>query len=143
MEKSKKVLFVDDEENLLDILRMGLQDEPYLCLFAASGSQALGMLSRHKVQVIVTDMRMPEMNGLMLLKEVRRQYPDIVRLVLSGHVQIPTLLTAINEGNIYKFITKPWQMEEELKPLIREALEHYDKVNAVKADQPQAAVKSV
>jgi two-component system response regulator HupR/HoxA len=141
--KSQKVLFVDDEENLLDILRLGLQDEPYLCLFATSGSQALEMLGRHKVQVIVTDMRMPGMNGLELLRIVREKYPSIVRIVLSGYTQSSTLLTVINEGHAYKYITKPWMLEEELKPRIREALEHYDWIITHKKNQTETLVKSV
>jgi two-component system, NtrC family, response regulator HupR/HoxA len=133
--KSKKVLFVDDQKDLLDILGVALEDEPYTCLFATSGIQALEILSQHNVQVIVTDMRMPEMDGLSLLKLVRKQYPNVVRIVLSGHIQIPILLTAINEGNIYKFITKPWRMDEDFKPLILEAIELYDKIAAVNAGQ--------
>jgi two-component system response regulator HupR/HoxA len=60
-------------------------------------------------------MRMPEMSGLELLGIVKEKYPNIVRLVLSGHTQINTLLTAINQGEIFKFITKPWKLEEEFK----------------------------
>jgi two-component system response regulator HupR/HoxA len=140
--KSKTVLFVDDEERLLATLKLGLEDEPYQCLFAASGTQALGMLSRHKVHVIVTDMRMPEMSGMQLLRLVRQQYPDVVRMVLSGQTQVTTLLTAINEGHIYKYIPKPWQLEEELKPQIRTALEYYDRINGVNAESPETAVES-
>ncbi len=69
---------------------------------------------------------MPEMNGLELLKEVKELYPKTIRIVLSGYTHITTLLTAINQGQIYKFITKPWKLEEEFKPVIREALEFYE-----------------
>lgn len=120
------VLFVDDEIRLLQSLKRGLMDEPYRCLFANSGPEALEILSQNKVHVIVSDMRMPEMNGLELLRKVRELYPDIVRMVLSGYTQITTLLTAINEGHIYKFITKPWKLEEEFKPTVREALQYYE-----------------
>jgi DNA-binding NtrC family response regulator len=128
----KTVLFVDDEERLLNSLKRGLIDESYKCLFANSGPEALELLSKNKVQVIVTDMRMPEMNGLELLRLVREKYPDIIRIVLSGYTQITTLLTAINEGHIYKYITKPWKLEEEFKPQIRAALEYYEQKNPVK-----------
>jgi DNA-binding NtrC family response regulator len=128
----KTVLFVDDEERLLNSLKRGLIDEPYKCLFANSGPQALEVLSKNPVQVIVTDMRMPEMNGLELLRLVREKYPDIIRIVLSGYTQITTLLTAINEGHIYKYITKPWKLEEEFKPQIRAALEYWEQRNAAK-----------
>jgi DNA-binding NtrC family response regulator len=131
--ESKTVLFVDDEERLLSSLKRGLIDESYKCLFANSGAQALELLSKNTVQVIVTDMRMPEMNGLELLCKVREKYPDIIRIVLSGYTQITTLLTAINEGHIYKYITKPWKLEEEFKPQIRAALEYYEQKHTAKA----------
>jgi len=67
------------------------------------------------------------MNGLELLKIVKEQYPRIVRIVLSGYTQATTLLTAINQGEIFRFVTKPWKMEEDFKPAIRQAVEHYNR----------------
>jgi len=125
MEK-KTVLFVDDEEKILASLKRGLLDEPYKTLFASSGKKALEILERNQVHVIVTDMRMPEMSGLELLKAAKKEYPNVIRMVLSGYTQISTLLTAINQGEIFRFITKPWKLEEEFKPAIREAAEYYD-----------------
>ncbi len=125
MEK-RTVLFVDDEEKILKSLRRGLLDEPDNTLFATSGKEALEILQREEVHIIVTDMRMPEMSGLELLRIVKKDYPSIVRMVLSGYTQVTTLLTAINQGEIFKFITKPWQLEEEFKPAIREAVEYYE-----------------
>jgi len=125
MEK-KTVLFVDDEEKLLRSLRRGLIDEPYKTLFANNGKEALEILRTKDVHVLVTDMRMPEMGGLELLRIAKREHPQIVRMVLSGYTQISTLLTAINDGEVYKFITKPWKLEEEFKPAILQALEYYD-----------------
>ena len=124
--ENRTVLFVDDEEKLLRSLKRGLLDEPYNTLFANSGKEALEILKNHQVHILVTDMRMPEMGGLELLRIVKEEYPPIVRMVLSGYTQITTLLTAINQGEIYKFITKPWKLEEEFKPAIREAIEYYD-----------------
>ncbi len=125
MEKKPTVLFVDDEDQILKSLKRGLLDEPYRKIFALSGKEALEILEEKQVQVIVTDMRMPEMNGLELLKIVKEKYPEVIRVVLSGYTQITTLLTAINQGEIYKYITKPWKLEEEFKPAINEALECY------------------
>ena len=124
MEK-RTVLFVDDEEKILRSLKRGLMDESYKSLFANSGQEALEILKKNEVHVLVTDMRMPEMSGLELLRIVKKEYPHIVRMVLSGYTQVNTLLTAINQGEIFKFITKPWQLEEEFKPAIREAVEYY------------------
>jgi two-component system response regulator HupR/HoxA len=125
MEK-RTVLFVDDEENVLAALRRGLLDEPYDTLFARSGQEALEILARRPVHVIVTDMRMPEMGGLDLLRTVKREYPQVVRMVLSGYTQVTTLLTAINQGEVFRFVTKPWRLEDEFKPAVREALRYYD-----------------
>ncbi len=122
----RTVLFVDDEDKILKSLKRGLLDEPYNTLFAPSGKEALEILQREEVHIIVTDMRMPEMSGLELLRIVKQEYPHIVRMVLSGYTQVTTLLTAINQGEIFKFITKPWQLEEEFKPAIREAVEYYE-----------------
>ncbi len=125
MEK-KTILFVDDEEKLLRSLKRGLMDEPYNTLFASSGKEALEILHDNEVHVLVTDMRMPEMGGLELLRIVKEESPHIIRMVLSGYTQITTLLTAINDGEVYKFITKPWKLEEEFKPAMRQAIEYYD-----------------
>ncbi len=125
MDNKPTVLFVDDEEKVLKSLKRGFLDEPYKKLFAISGKEALEILEKNEIYVIVTDMRMPEMNGLELLKIVKEKYPDVVRMVLSGYTQVSTLLTAINQGEIFKFITKPWKLEEEFKPAIHEAIEHY------------------
>jgi len=122
----RTVLFVDDEHLVLASLQRGLLNEPYKKLYAENGQQALKMLEEHEVHVLVTDMRMPEMSGLDLLKVVKEKYPQIVRMVLSGYTQITTLLTAINQGEIYRYITKPWRLEEEFKPAVRHAVEHYN-----------------
>ena len=125
MEK-RTVLFVDDEEKILSSLKRSLLDEPYDTLFANSGKEALEILEQKKVHVLVTDMRMPEMLGIDLLRIVKEKYPNIVRIVLSGFTQITTLLTAVDQGDIYKYITKPWNLEEEFKPTIRQAVEYYN-----------------
>jgi len=127
MDEKQTILFVDDEVRLLRSIERGMLDVPYHLLFAESGKDALKLLAENEVQVLVTDMRMPEMTGLELLKIVKEQYPRIVRLVLSGYTQASTLLTAINQGEIFRFITKPWKMEEDFKPAIRQAIEHYNR----------------
>lgn len=124
--ENRTLLFVDDEENVLRSLQRGLMDEPYNLLFADSGQKALEILEKNEVHVIVTDMRMPEMSGLDLLRIVKQKYPKIVRLVLSGYTQVTTLLTAINQGEIFKFITKPWKLEEDFKIVLQQAVEYYN-----------------
>lgn len=119
------VLFVDDEVNVLSSLRRGLIDEDYECFFASSGKEALEIMKRNVISVICTDMRMPEMDGLTLLKEVKAKYPKTVRVVLSGYTQLQQVLATVNQGDIFKFITKPWKMEEEFKVVIQQALDYY------------------
>jgi len=123
--ENRIVLFVDDEEQILKSLKRGLVNEPYKTLFANSGKEALEILEKEEVHVLVTDMRMPGMTGLELLKIVREKYPGIIRMVLSGYTQVTTLLTAINQGEIFKYITKPWKLDEEFIPAVREAIDYY------------------
>jgi two-component system response regulator HupR/HoxA len=122
----RSVLFVDDEERVLSCLKGGLLEEPYKSLFASSVKEALEILEQNEVQVIVTDMNMPEMGGLDLLKIVKKEYPHTIRMVLSGNADIQTLLAARNKGEIFRFITKPWDFEEEFKPAVRQAIDYYD-----------------
>lgn len=133
MDEKRTVLFVDDEEKILKGLQWGLINEPYECLFATSSRQALDLLEKHEIHVICADMRMPEMNGLELLKIVKQRYPHVVRLILSGYAQVGTLLLTINQGEIFRFITKPWRMEVEFKPFIHQAIEYYN----LKAERDQ------
>ena len=120
------VLFVDDEPNILSALRRGLIKEDYVKYFALNGQEALDIMAKHEVHVLVTDMRMPGMNGLDLLKIVAEKYPNIVKIVLSGYTQLPQVLATINQVDIYKFIPKPWNMEEDFIPMIKDALALYN-----------------
>jgi len=125
MEK-RTVLFVDDDEIVLMSLQRGLRDEPYNKVFARSGKDALRILKDNDVHVVVTDMRMPEMSGLEFLKIVKQNYPNIVRIVFSGYIQVTTLLTAINQGEIYRYIPKPWKVDDDFKAVIQQAMEYYN-----------------
>ncbi|RLB68309.1 MAG: hypothetical protein DRH03_10000 [Deltaproteobacteria bacterium] len=121
VEKKRCVLFVDDEQRVLKSLKRGLISEPYRALFALSGMEALEILAVEPVQVIVSDMKMPEMNGLELLQEVGRQYPEVIRLVLSGYSHTSTVIAAVNEGRIFRYIIKPWSIDNDIKPALTEA----------------------
>jgi DNA-binding NtrC family response regulator len=125
MEK-RTVLFVDDEEKILTSLKRGLMDEPYDTLFANSGKEALELLQQEEIHVIVTDLHMPEMGGLELLRIVKERYPHIIRLVISAYAEVDVLLDAINKGEILRFITKPWKSGREFKIVFRQAIEYYD-----------------
>ncbi len=127
IEKKHTVLFVDDEQRVLKSLKRGLIGESYRTIFAASGMEALEILAEKPVEVIVSDMKMPEMNGLELLQEVAKRHPDIIRLVLSGYSHTSTVLAAVNEGRIFRYITKPWRIDDDIKPALATALELYNR----------------
>ncbi len=120
-ERRPTVLLVDDEPNVLKALRRVLTPEGYRILIAGSGEQALEVLALEQVEVLITDQRMPGMSGTELLSRVRRLYPDTLRIVLSGYAELESLTDAINQGAIYKYLTKPWE-DDDLRALLREAL---------------------
>lgn len=121
------VLIVDDEVEILKSIGRGLRTEPYSLIFAQSGIQALESFAREKrITVIITDMRMPGMNGLDLLKQVDEISPETIKIVLSGYTQLPQILATVNSVNIYKFMTKPWGLESELKVYVKEAIDLYE-----------------
>lgn len=124
MEK-RTVLFVDDESNILKSLNRLLRSEPYQSLFAQGGEEALDILGRESVNVIITDLGMPEMDGFTLLKQVQENYPDVIRLVLSVSGDTDSILKAINKESVYRYILKPWE-ERELKIIIRQATEMFN-----------------
>lgn len=125
MYENYQVLFVDDEADVLSSLKRGLIDEEYNCLFASDGYKALEVMDKNPIAVLVSDMRMPGMDGLKFLNEVRARWPQTVRIVLSGYVQLPQILLTINQPGVFRFITKPWKLEDEFIGTIREALDHY------------------
>jgi DNA-binding NtrC family response regulator len=122
----RMVLFVDDDEIMLRSLERGLFEEPYDMRFAKSGDEAVEILQREEVHVIVTDMCMPGMGGLELLKTVKEMYPRIVSIVLSGFAPTAELTSPTHKVEIFKFICKSQKLEEHLKPAIRQAIKSYN-----------------
>ncbi len=124
--KGRTVLFVDDDEMVLRSLDRALRDEQYNSLFANGGKEALEILKRNEVHVMVTDMCMPDMLGFELLRIVKKEYPYITRMVLSGYTEAGNILKAVNEGEVFRYIPKPWKLEEEFKPAVRQGIDYYD-----------------
>lgn len=120
---SYKVLIVDDEENVRNSLVRQLRKEDYAILTASSATEAMEILLEETVDLILSDEKMPGMSGLDLLKMVKQRQPETMRFILTGHADLELVIRAINEGEIYKFFTKPWD-NEELKVAIRNALNH-------------------
>ena len=111
-QETMKVLFVDDEENILSSLRRAMIDEPYICYFAISGAEALKIMAKERIQIIISDMKMPNMTGLELMKNIKENYPDTVKIILSGYAQITQVIATVNQVDLYKFLLKPWKNEE-------------------------------
>lgn len=119
------ILLVDDEVNVLSSLTRALFDEPYQVTCAKSGEEALELMSRQPFKLVVSDERMFGMQGSELLAIVKERYPDTLRILLTGHATLEAAMKAVNQGEIYRFFTKPWN-DTELKFAIRSAIERYD-----------------
>lgn len=130
--KPHTVLCVDDEPNILSSLRRLFRKEPYRLLTAHSAAEALQLLARHRVQLVICDQRMPDMSGTTFLNQVKASYPDIIPIILSGFTDVDAITESINRGHIYKFFLKPWN-DRDLRIEIRKALEHYDLVQTNRA----------
>lgn len=123
--RERNLLLVDDEENISRSLVRLLRQDNYKIFTADSGKQGLEILKQHEIGVIVSDQRMPEMSGTEFLHQVSQLYPDSIRMVLSGYTELKTITNAINEGNIYKFLTKPWD-DHQLRKNVKEAFLQYE-----------------
>lgn len=104
----KVLLLVDDEENIVRALYRSLRRDGYKIVTAHSGPEGLETLQHHKVDVIVSDQRMPEMSGVEFLNHAKELYPNTIRIVLSGYTDLDSVTDAMNQGVIDKFLTKPW-----------------------------------
>ena len=121
----RAVLCVDDEQSILNSLRRLLQREDYQLLIANSGAEGLEILSQQPVHVVISDLNMPQMSGAEFLEQVSQAYPQTVRLALSGSADAGMILDAVNKGQIYQYLLKPWR-DDELRLSIRQALASYD-----------------
>ena len=126
MGEPTRILCIDDEQNVLRSLTRLFLDDPYEILTAPSGAEGLLILDQSgTVPVVISDYRMPGMNGVEFLSEVRKRWPETVRIVLSGYADTGAIVSAINEGQIYRFVAKPWN-DDELRITVANALERYD-----------------
>lgn len=118
------LLIVDDEPDVLDSLRH-LFHRRYRVLTAQTGADGLEKLAREEVHVILSDQRMPGMTGDQFLKSARQTHPDTIRLLFTGYAEIQTVISAVNQGGIFRYIHKPWEPEE-LEAVVAQAVEQYD-----------------
>jgi response regulator RpfG family c-di-GMP phosphodiesterase len=118
------ILCVDDEANILAALKRLFRPAGYRILTADSGQAGLQLLEAESVDLVISDMRMPEMDGVRFLEQVRARWPGTVRLLLTGHADVGSIIDAINCGEIYRYITKPWD-DNDILLLVRHALERH------------------
>ena len=116
------VLIVDDEEMILKSIFRVLRNDNYQILTAQSGEEGLAVLKQYDVHLVISDQKMPGMNGLDFLKRVKSDYPQILTIMLTGQAELEIAMDAINEAGVYKFILKPWN-DHDLKVTVRRALE--------------------
>jgi len=120
------ILLVDDEPEILFSLR-GLLRKEFELHTAESGAEALEILQQHTVHVIMTDQRMPQMTGVELLRRARGECPEAIRMIFTGYADVKAVIDAINEGQIYRYLTKPWDPDE-LVVALRQACDHYARI---------------
>lgn len=124
-EQRRRVLLVDDEDFVRKALLRALRREPYDIEQAEGPRRALQLLEERPFDVIVADHLMPEMTGLQLFQITRNRWPDTMRIILTGHADMQTAIDAINQGEIYRFLTKPWD-DVDLKITLFNACERLD-----------------
>ena len=125
MDEQIRILCVDDEKNIPKAIKRSFLDTDYEILNAVSGPEGLKILREGtSIQIVISDYRMPGMNGVDFLKEVCKYWPETVRILISGFADLAAIISAINEGKISKFIPKPWD-EDHLKAAISDAIRQY------------------
>ncbi|MGB2804666.1 MAG: response regulator [Candidatus Zixiibacteriota bacterium] len=122
--QNPKILIVDDEENILHSLKRLFRKEEYDILTAKSGAEGLKILDSHDMDLIISDLKMPIMNGVEFLAQAKERNPDALRIMLTGHADVKAMMDAIDQGEVYRFLLKPWN-DDELRITIKQALEFY------------------
>lgn len=137
----KTVLFVDDEISILNTLKRLLRNEEYNLLTASSAEEGLEILSHQSVDIVISDMRMPHIDGPEFLEKVKDQYPSINRMIMSGYADLESVVNAINQGNISQFISKPWDNDALKKMVLDNLPTHQDP--AVESDQESVQISNL
>ncbi|MDD2808836.1 HD domain-containing phosphohydrolase [Rhodoferax sp.] len=124
VDASASILCVDDEPSILSALRRLFRAKGLAVQVAQSGPAALALMQTQNFDLVISDMRMPEMDGVAFLEQVRLHWPDTMRLLLTGYADINAVMGAINKGEIYRYIAKPWD-DNDIFLVVRGALQHH------------------
>src|SRR5690606_6580114 len=130
MEKKISVLYVDDEENNLISFRATFRLK-YKVYTALSGTEAVRLVKENRIDVIITDQRMPKMTGVEFLEEIIKINPEPMRILLTGYADLSAVVDAVNKGKIFHYLSKPWN-EEELDETIQRAYQAYAEQKNIK-----------
>lgn len=120
-----KILIVDDEPSVVAAIKRALMDDDYQIFTAGNAAEGLEVLKKQPIHVIISDEKMPGMQGAEFLALVRRQFPDIIRIILTGQASMNAAMKAINECEIYRFLLKPWD-DMELRLTVQSAADKYN-----------------
>lgn len=141
MEKKKIViLYVDDEENNLVSFKATFRLK-YKVYTAISGNEAMDILEKNEVHIVITDQRMPNMTGVEFLEKIQEKYNDPIRILLTGYTDMATVIDAVNKGKIFHYLTKPWN-EEELTQTIERAYEIFLEKEKIKLMNEKLAISN-
>ncbi|WP_435628540.1 HD domain-containing phosphohydrolase [Candidatus Ferrigenium straubiae] len=117
------LLLIDDEANILAALKRLFRPLGYNVLTAESGAEAFALLEKENIDLVICDMRMPQMDGAEMLEQIRIKWPDVLRILLTGYADMASTIAAINRGEIYRYVSKPWD-DNDMILIVRDALEH-------------------
>ncbi len=138
------LLVVDDEPEVCDSVYHLLHSN-YRVLRAHGAAEAVELLSQHAVEIIMTDQRMPDVTGVEMLQKIKSQYPEAIRILFTGYADINSVVAAINQGHVFRYLSKPWQPEE-LEAVIADAAAEYRRIvqqaqNLVKCQEKVAQLE--
>ncbi|MBN2143360.1 MAG: response regulator [Candidatus Aureabacteria bacterium] len=125
MNSIPSILFIDDEPYILKSLQRLFEDENYEILTANNGEEGLKILESRPVTLVISDYRMPEIDGVQFFLKAAELNPDAIRIMLTGYADIEVIVSAINQGQVFRFITKPWN-EEEFKLMVKDCIQHHE-----------------
>ena len=126
MSGKRPILVVDDEADILHSLK-GLLRRDFEVHAANSGAEAIEVLQRHVVHVVMTDQRMPQMTGVEFLRHIKSEHPEAIRMIFTGYADVQAVIDAVNQGNVFRYVAKPWDPDE-LIAALHEAGEMYDRI---------------
>ncbi len=126
LHKKHTLLVVDDEPDVCDSVRDLLRRD-YKVLRAKNAEEGIKLLQENEIHIIMTDQRMPKISGVEFLKKIRLGHPQAVRMLFTGYADFDSIIQAINQGHIFKFLKKPWHPEE-LEATVREAAAEYERI---------------